>query len=261
VRERLHLRLYLCAITFFATAPLRGQSIPDSEVVISTDRPSVANSSVVVPQGGLQFENGLLVTHTQGQFVLDLPETSVRYGLLSKTELRLTVPDYYYNLPNGAGTTSGFGDLAVGVKQQLGPLRGHFNLSAIFFLSFPTGADAVSSHGYDPALQLPWSRALSAHWTLGGQVAFYWPTLAGSHNFTGESTFYLDRQLTKPWDAFVEYVGDFPERGGSRQLLHFGTSYKLAPHHQVDFHVAVGLTRSAPDSYVGFGYSFLLFPK
>ena len=50
----------------------------------SPDRPSVTNSSVVVPQNGLQFETGLLVTHTQGQFVLDLPETSVRYGLLSK---------------------------------------------------------------------------------------------------------------------------------------------------------------------------------
>ena len=108
---------------------------------------------------------------------------------------------------------------------------------------------------------MPWSRKLSAHWTLGGQIAFYWPTLAGSHDLTGETTFYLDRQLTKPWDTFVEYVGDFPERSGSRQLLHFGTSYKLAPHHQVDFHVAVGLTHSAPDSYVGFGYSFLLFPK
>jgi len=261
VREPLHFPLALFAITFFGIAPLHGQSIPDSEVVIVTDRPSVANSSVVVPEGGLQFENGLLVTHTRGQFVLDLPETNVRYGLLSKTELRLTVPDCYYNLPNGTGSTSGFGDLAIGVKQQLGPLPGHFKLSAIFFLSFPTGAQTVSSQGYDPALQLPWSRALSAHWTLGGQVAFYWPTLAGSHNFTGETTFYLDRQLTKPWDAFVEYIGDFPERGGSRQLLHFGTSYKLAPHHQVDFHVAVGLTHSAPDSYVGFGYSFLLFPK
>lgn len=28
----------------------------------STDRPSVANSSVVVPEGGFQFENGLLIT-------------------------------------------------------------------------------------------------------------------------------------------------------------------------------------------------------
>ena len=258
---RLHFQLALFALILLRTAPVHCQSIPDSEVIISTDRPSVANSSVVVPLGGLQFENGLLVTHTQGQFVLDLPETSVRYGLLRKTELRLTVPDYYYNVPNGGGTTSGFGDLAIGVKQQLGPFAGNFNLSAIFSLSFPTGANAISSHGYDPALQLPWSRALSAKWTLGGQVAFYWPTLAGSRNFTGQTTFYLDRQLTKPWDTFVEYVGDFPERGGSGQLLHFGTTYKLRPHHQIDFHAAVGLTHSAPDSYFGFGYSFLHFPK
>lgn len=253
--------LTLLALIFWRAAPLHSQAASDAQVVISTDRPSIANSSVVVPQGGLQFENGLLVTHAQAQFTLDLPETSVRYGLLAKTELRLTVPDFYYHLPSGSGTTSGFGDLAVGAKRQIGPLFGGFNLSAIFFLSFPTGADAISSHGYDPALQLPWSRALSSNWTLGGQAAFYWPTLAGTHNFTGETTFYLDRQLTKPWDAFVEYAGDFPERGGSRQLLHFGTSYKLAPRHQIDFHVGVGLSRAAPDAFLGFGYSFLFLRK
>ena len=256
-----HITSTLFALISLGAAPLLCQTLPGSEIVISTDRPSVANSSVVVPQGGLQFENGLLVTHTQGQFVLDLPETSVRYGLLDKTELRLTVPDYFYNLPNGTGATSGFGDIAIGVKQQLGPLPGSFGLSVIFFLSLPSGANAISSHGYDPAFQLPWSRKLSDHWTLAGQVAFYWPTQAGKRNFTGETTFYLDRQLTKPWDAFVEYAGDFPERGDARQLLHFGTAYKLARHHQIDFHVAVGLSRAAPDSFVGFGYSFLFFPK
>lgn len=96
---------------------------------------------------------------------------------------------------------------------------------------------------------------------MGGQAAFYWPTLAGKHNFTGETTFFFDRQLTKPWDAFVEYAGDFPQRGGSRQLLHFGTSYKLAPHHQIDFHVAAGISRAAPSAFVGFGYSFLFLAK
>src|SRR5208282_2875151 len=196
---------------------------------ISTDRPAVSSSSVVVPQGGFQVENGLLVTNTAGNSVLDLPESNLRYGLLQKTELRFMVPDFYYNLPSGTSTTSGFGDLAAGVKQQLGPFHG-FDLSAIFFLSFPTGANQVSSHGYDPGLQLPWSYKLSENWTAGGQVAFYWPTLARQHNFTGETAFFIDRQLTKPWDAFLEYAGDFPDRGGSRQLLHLGTAYKLAPH-------------------------------
>lgn len=240
---------------------LRAQSPPASEpVVISTDRPSVANSSVVVPLGGFQVENGMLLTNAQGQNTFDLPETNLRYGLLDKTELRLSFPDYYHDFSSGPGSASGFGDLALGVKQQLGPLYG-FNLSAIFFLSFPTGANAISSHGYDPGLQFPWSHALSTNWTLAGQVAFYWPTQGSQRNFTGETTFYFDRQLTKPWDAFIEYAGDFPERGGSSQILHVGTAYKLAPHHQIDFHFAFGLTNSAPHAYVGFGYSFLFLTR
>jgi hypothetical protein len=77
-------------------------------------------------------------------------------------------------------------------------------------------------------------------------------------NFTGEVTFVLDRQLTKPWDAFVEYAGDFPQRGGSRQVLHFGSAYKLGLRHQIDFQIAAGLSRAAPDMFIGIGYSFLL---
>ena len=251
---RLALLTLLLVVAPFA---LRAQSPATSEpVVISTDRPSVANSSVVVPLGGFQVENGLLFTNAQGQNTLDLPETYFRYGLLDKTELRLAVPDYYHNF----SAASGFGDLALGAKQQLGPLYG-FNLSAIWFLSFPTGANAISSHGYDPGLQLPWSRALSRDWTLAGQVAFYWPTQGARRNFTPETTLYFDRQLTKPWDAFIEYAGDFPERGGSRQLLHVGTAYKLAPHHQIDFHFACGLSDAAPRAYVGFGYSFLFLTR
>jgi len=240
------------------TVGLRGQTAGDSEPSISTDRPSVANSSVVVPTGDFQVENGLLITNTQGQYILDLPETALRFGLLDKTELRLAVPDYFHAFSTSSAATSGFGDIAIGVKQQFGPTKGNFNLSCILFLSLPTGAEAVSSHGYDPGLQLPWSHQLSANWTAGGQVAFYWPSQAGRHDFTGETTFLLDRQLTKPWDAFLEYAGDFPQRGGSRQILHLGSAYKLAPRHQIDFQIAAGLSRAAPHMFVGVGYSFLL---
>jgi Putative MetA-pathway of phenol degradation len=240
---------------------LHAQDATSPDTTISTDRPAVSESSVVVPQGAFQFENGLLVTNAQGASTVDLPETYFRYGLLQKTELRLTVPDYFANLPTGHNsTTSGFSDLALGVKQQLGPLYG-FDVSTIFYLSFPTGANSVSSHGYDPAIQVPWTRKLSDNWTLGGQVAFYWPTQVGIHNLTGETAVFLDRQLTKPCDVFLEYAGDFPQRGGSRNQLHLGTAYKLAPHHQLDFHVAVGLSPASPHSYVGFGYSFLFLPK
>lgn len=246
------------ALFLLGAVGLRGQTAPDSQPSISTDRPSVANSSVVVPKGDFQVENGLLITNTQGQYILDLPETALRFGLLDKTELRLSAPDYFDTVSTSGPSLSGFGDIAIGVKHQFGPIGGTFNLSSILFLSLPSGGEAISSHGYDPGLQLPWSRQLSANWTAGGQVAFYWPTQEGKHNFTGETTFLLDRQLTQPWDAFLEYAGDFPHRGGSRQILHFGSAYKLAPRHQVDFQIAAGLSRSAPHMFVGVGYSFLL---
>jgi len=59
-----------------------------------------------------------------------------------------------------------------------------------------------------------------------------------------------------PWDAFIEYMGDFPESGGSRQLLNFGTSLKVAKRQQIDFHFGVGLTPAAVDHFIGIGYSF-----
>jgi hypothetical protein len=147
--------------------------------------------------------------------VLDGPESLVRFGVAMRTELRFTVPDYFDNLTSRGG--SGFGDVAIGVKQQLGPTH-RFDVSVILFLSFTTGAAGVSSGGYDPGLRVPWSRALSTNWTAAGMFSVYWSTQGRTRNVSGESTFLVDRQLTKPWDAFVEYVGDFPENGGAAAL-------------------------------------------
>jgi len=219
---------------------------------INTDRPAVTDSSVVVPPGSLQAENGFADTISDGQRTLDGPETLLRFGVASKTELRLTVPDYF----GEPGAVSGFGDLTVGMKQQLGPTPGGFDVSLIVSLSLPSGARAFSSHAYDPSVQLPWSRALPSNWTVAGMLSVYGPTQQGHRNVTGESTFLIDRQLTKKLDAFVEYAGDFPERGGPRHLAHFGAAYKPTPHQQLDLHVGVGLSSAAVDYFIGVGYSF-----
>lgn len=253
-----------CVFAFALTALLGSGSArlfaqaPVPDVIISTDRPSVANSSFVVPKGYFQVENGLLITSAAGQQVVDLPESNLRFGLLDKTELRVQVPDYFQSLDASGASISGFGDIALGMKHQVGPLADNFNLAVIAFVSLPTGAKSISSHGYDPGLQFPWALPLSANWTASGQTAFYWPTVNGTRNFTGETTFVIDRQLTKPWDAFVEYAGDFPENTGSRQILHFGSAYKLNSRQQIDFQVAAGLSHAAPHIYFGVGYSFLL---
>ena len=81
--------------------------------------------------------------------------------------------------------------------------------------------------------------------------------MGGARDYTSEATLLFDRQLTAPWDAFIEYAVDVPQRGGSRQLLHVGTAYKLTARHQIDFHAAVGLSEAAVRSYLGVGYSYL----
>src|SRR5271165_1464527 len=69
---------------------------------IATDRPAVTDSSVVVPVGSLQAENGFADTVSHGQRTLDGPETWVRFGIASKTEVRLIAPDYFG--PEGLGS-------------------------------------------------------------------------------------------------------------------------------------------------------------
>ena len=227
------------------------QTTPPAPSPINTDRPAFADSSVVVPKQSLQFENGFLDTGTSGKTTYDFPETQMRYGLTDKTELRLALPDDFQ------GPASGWSDLAIGIKQQLGPIGG-FDVSVVVALSFPTGSKSISSHGYDPSIQLPWSHKLSANWTTAGMFSIYWPTQGTSRNTTGQATLLFDRQLTSPWDAFVEYGGEFSEHGGPQHILHFGTAYKLTPHQQVDIHGGVGLSAASPDHFIGVGYSFIL---
>jgi hypothetical protein len=239
-----------------ATVAAYGQGQPpttDPEIV--TDRPDITESAIVVPKGSLQFENGLTWTNDHGRQTLDLSETLVRFGISDRTELRVVVPNYLDGI-TGRISASGFGDLAVGMKQQLGPLPGGVDLSVIVALSLPTGADRVSSHGFDPFVKFPWSKDLKAGWSIGGMQSLFSYTEDGRRNLVWEPTIYFEKQITKPWDAFAEYGGDFAQRGGSKEVAHFGTAYKISPRNQVDFHFGFGLSRATPGQFFAVGYSF-----
>ena len=223
---------------------------------ITTDRPAITDSSFVVPSGDLLFENGFTETGSQGQRGFDFPETLTRFGLTSKTELRFTAPDYFQNFSTGRGFGSAWGDLSVGVKRQLVAAPAGFDASLVVTLSFPTGSNIISSHGYDPLLQLPWSHPIFKNWTTAGMFSLLWQTEGSRRNLTGQASFLLDRQFTGRWDGFVEYGGEFPQRGSPQHVLHGGTAFKITSNQQLDFHVGVGLSSAAVDHFIGFGYSF-----
>jgi hypothetical protein len=248
--------------TICASAPLYAQEQQGSttaQAVINTDRPAITDSSSVVSSGELLFENGFTQTGNQEQSGFDFPETLVRFGLTSKTELRFTPPDYFENFNTGAGFGSGWGDLSLGMKQQLFVTLGGSDAALIVSLSFPTGAKILSSHGYDPQFLLPWSHPLSKNWTAAGMFSLLWPTEGTQRNLTGQASFLVDRRLTSKWDAFVEYGGEYPQHGGPQHIFHTGTSFKLTPNQQLDFHYGVGLSAAAVGHFIGVGYS-IQFP-
>jgi hypothetical protein len=222
---------------------------------ISTDRPTFTNSSTVVPCGSLQLESGLLVSSEQGQRGYDVPEANLRYGLTKTTELRFMAPDYFQNYGSGGSYVTGLGDIGAGVKQSFAATKSGFNLAGIAALTFPTGANEVSSHGYDPALQLMPSQTLPANFTLEGMFSVSWPTQGASRNVTGQSSVVLDWQPRKPADIFFEYNGVFPSRGTPQNTVDFGALYRPTKRQQVDVRGGFGLSAAATDHFFGIGYS------
>jgi Putative MetA-pathway of phenol degradation len=170
-------RLVRVSALIFALAVSRAAA-DDEPPVIATDRPSVAASSIVVPSRAVQLENGVTDTASQGQHTFVGPESLLRVGVTTNTEVRLTLPNVVR--PSGADSSSGATDLVLGVKQQIGREMKGFDVSLIVSLSLPTGSDAVSTRGYDPSVQLPWSRAVSPKLTVAGMLSLYTPTEGGS---------------------------------------------------------------------------------
>jgi hypothetical protein len=230
------------------------QSLPataDSDIV--TDRPDVTESSIVVPTGSYQIENGITWTTDHRFQTFDLPESLMRFGLAPRTEFRIAVPNYFGGI--SGPDPMGIGDITLGIKEQLGPLPKGFDLSVILAVSLPIGASRISSHGYDPFIKLPWSKELKGGWSTGGMQSLFFNTDGGKRNAVWEPTFYIEKEITKPWQAFVEYAGDFAQRGGPKEIAHFGTAYRLTARQQVDFHFGFGVSRSAPSHFFAMGYS------
>jgi hypothetical protein len=68
----------------------------------------------------------------------------------------------------------------------------------------------------------------------------------------------VSKELLSSWSVFIEYVGDFAQHGGSKQIAHFGTTYRVSPKQQIDFHVGFGISPAAPEHFLAIGYSIRL---
>ena len=237
-------------------AGARADGCPKATDDIATDRPDVTNSSLVVPVGSLQDENGANFSMRGDGRSIDGTNSRLRLGVAPCLEVLVDLPTYFANIQGGGN--SGFSDVAPALKWQISPLPGAFELSVATGVALPTGAVAIAGHGAQPYLQLPWSSELRDGWGISGMFTeFFRPADASARRIT-EATFVLEKKLTERFNLFTEYVADYPEGASPSLLLNSGAIYRIDHTRQVDFHIAFGLNHNAPSYIVGVGYSLRL---
>jgi Putative MetA-pathway of phenol degradation len=237
----------------FCASEARAESCPTAKDEIATDRPDVTNSSVVVPVGSLQSENGVDFSARDGGRTVD-GTSRWRLGIAPCLEVLVDVPTYFASV-HGTGS-SGFSDVAPGIKWQISPIPEKLDLSVAFGASLPTGAVSISGRGAQPYVQMPWSWELHDGWGLSGMLTEFFRPSEPTSQRTTETTFAIEKMVTERVSLFVEYVGDYPENASSSQLFNSGGLYQLSPTQQVDFHLAFGLNHNSPSYIIGLGYSF-----
>ena len=253
VAGRAVLPVLVSFVAFGATEAWAG-SCPSAVDELATDRPDVTNSSLVVPTGSFQSENGVNLTSRDGGGTIDGTDTRLRLGVAPCLELLVDLPGYVGNIR--APGASGFTDLSPAVKWQVSPIPGKFDLSIVAGAALPTGAAEIAGRGTQPYVQLPWSLELHDGWGVSGMLTeFFRPEEITTRHIT-ETTFVLEKKLNEKFSVFTEYVGDYPESAGPAQLINSGGLYHLSPKEQIDFHIAFGLNHNSPSYVVGVGYSF-----
>ena len=225
---------------------------PGSEIV--TDRPDVTNSSLVVPKGSFQQENGVNIAGRDGGQVIDGTNTRLRLGVAECLEVLVDVPTYFDALSGQAST--GFTNVTPAVKWQISPLPGKIDLSAVFGAGLPTGTKAIAGPGVQPYVQFPWSWELGGGWGLSGMLTNFIVPADPVNKLSTQTTFVIEREIGKQAFLFVEYVGDYHVHGGPSYLFNSGGGYRITNTQQIDFHIGIGLNDNAPSYVFGIGYSF-----
>jgi Putative MetA-pathway of phenol degradation len=242
----------ICAI--FGASQACANSCPTAKDDIDTDRPDVTNSAVVVPVGSLQIENGVNLSARDAGRGVDGTNTRARLGIVPCLELLVDLPSYVGNVR--APGNSGFTDVAPGIKWQISPIPGQFDLSFASGVALPTGSVDIAGRGAQPYVQFPWAVELHDGWGISGMLTEFFRPSDPTSKRTTEATFVLEKSLTEKFKLFTEYVGDYPDGAVPTQLWNSGGLYQLSPTQQVDFHIAFGLNHNSPAYIVGVGYSF-----
>lgn len=239
-----------CLLTAFFMLAVQ---VVSAQNTIITDRPDFTESGVSVPKGAVQIEGGFLWVDQGRNQSFSIPDALVRVGIRDGLEIRIGIPDY-----EDREFVRGIGDISVGAKLEFDNLLENWQVAGIATLELPTGEDEISSDGVGLEVILAGGTELNADWTLGAQTSLGFVSDDGDTNLEVGGTVVVGTSVADDLGAFFELATVIPEHGGLELILHSGLTYLLGDNLQLDLHVGIGLTDSAPDALFGTGISVIL---
>lgn len=231
-----------------------GETSPEERPPLAPDRPDFTENPLVQAYGSVQLESGLTFSKEADGFkFFDAPEAMLRWGATRKTELRFGLP-VYVRAWSGDFRASGFSDIYLGLKHQLVGEDKPLTLALMPGVTVPTGSGAFTSGAIDPQVQFIWGRTLNDKTALSGLFAGYWTQNELDREFSWRATVSVSRSLGGPWGSFLEYAGDYFPGSGDAHVIHQGFTYAVTNDSQLDLHYGFGVSRAAPDFFIGAGY-------
>ena len=218
-------------------------AIPATAQPIATDRPDFTESTSAVAFGRLQVEAGTTVAREPGVgTVWSGPETLIRAGLGRGFEARLVLPDAAAPFTSRLGEAE-FGDVAAGFKAELGQATG-FDAAVIVEVS------VGGSAGPSPRAVFVVGRDVGPA-SVGAQAEATFDRTAD--RVLAGGTLVGGLGLSERVGAFLEVAASAVPDGRAAVVLHHGYTLALGDALQLDIHGGAGLTRTAPDVFVGAG--------
>ena len=221
-------------------------AVPALAQPIATDRPDFTESTSAVAFGRLQIEAGTTLAREPGaQTVLSGPEMLIRVGMGSGFEARFVLPDAAAPFTSHARLGEAeFGDAAAGFKAELGQAAG-VDAAVIVEVS------VFGTAGPSPRALFVVGRDVSPRVSVGGQAEATFDREAERVLVGG--TLVGGLGLGERAGTFLEIAASGVPDGPAAVVLHHGYTLALGDALQLDVHGGAGLTRTAPDVFVGAG--------
>jgi hypothetical protein len=234
--------------------------VPAARQPIDVEGPGQAITPRSLRAGSIQIEMGIdnaQLRAEAGTFAstLNLPRTTIRYGLVRGLELRAGWDLQVENMKSyrRESITSGFGPLRLGAKVVIAaPSEDAPEAAFIGELRLPVGSDHFTPFYMAPSFRLSmrgWaSRSISFTGTIGGEWSGNTAEADGIYAGQGTWRFYARRLM-----MFIEVNGRMASHRNPYHVAITGLRWVPLEMLEVNIHGGVGLNKHSPSSVIGLG--------